>query len=61
MLRTTMVVWLVLLVLALAVFAFVTRFIEQYKRMHRLSKSPGRTAAVIKSSGLSQQDQPTPR
>jgi len=37
--RTTIVVWLVLLVLALNVVAFVTRMVEKCRLADRLSKS----------------------
>ena len=39
MLRTSIVVWLVLLLLALNVAAFVTRIIENSRLARRLSKS----------------------
>jgi hypothetical protein len=38
MFRTTIVVWLVLLVLALNVVTFVTRIAEKYRLANRLSK-----------------------
>lgn len=53
MFRTTIVVWLLLLVLALTAIAFVTRIIEKYKRDHRISKIPERTVSVVQTSELS--------
>ena len=38
MLRTSIVIWIVLLLLALNVAAFVTRIIEKYRLADRLSK-----------------------
>jgi sensor domain CHASE-containing protein len=47
--RTTIVVWLVLLVLALTVVAFVTRIAEKYRLAHRLSKSSETTSSMLQS------------
>jgi len=38
MLRPTIVVWLVLLVMALTVVAFVSRLVEKYRQTDRFSK-----------------------
>jgi dolichyl-phosphate-mannose--protein O-mannosyl transferase len=63
--KTAIVVWLVLLVLALNVVAFVTRIIEKYRRPHDLSKPLERTVSVAQISQPSilkhQQSQPTQR
>ncbi len=65
MFRTTIVIWLVLLVLALTVVAFVTRIIENCRLADRLSKSSQRTISIIQSSEPAmlkhQQSQPTHR
>ena len=47
MLRTTIVVWLVLLVLALDVVAFVTRIAEKSRLANRFSKSSERTISIL--------------
>jgi hypothetical protein len=49
MLRTTIVVWLVLLVLALNVVAFVTRIAEKCRLANRLSKCPETTISILQS------------
>lgn len=49
MLRTTIVVWLVLLVLALNVVAFVTHIAEKCRLANRLSKCSERTISILKS------------
>jgi hypothetical protein len=46
MLRTTIVVWLLLLVLALNVVAFVTRIAEKCRLANRLSKYSERTISI---------------
>jgi hypothetical protein len=65
MFSSIIVVWLVLLVLALTVVAFVTRMIEKYKLACRLSKSlQGATPIVQRSQApilKHQQVQPTHR
>jgi hypothetical protein len=43
MFRPTIVIWLLLLVLALNVVAFVTDIIDKYRLVNRSSKSSGRT------------------
>ena len=50
MLRTTIVVWLVLLVLALNVVAFVTRIAEKSRLANRFSKSSERTISILGNS-----------
>lgn len=49
MLRTTIVVWLVLLVLALNVVTFVTRIAEKCRLANRLSKCSERPISVLQS------------
>ena len=49
MLRTTIVVWLVLLVLALNVVAFVTRMAEKCRLANRLSKCSETTISILQS------------
>jgi len=49
MLRTTIVVWLVLLVLALNVVAFVTRIAEKCRLANRLSKCSERAISILQS------------
>jgi hypothetical protein len=49
MLRTTIVVWLVLLVVALNVVAFVTRIAEKYRLANRLSKCSETTIFILQS------------
>ena len=65
MFKTTIVVWLVLLVLAVNVVAFVTRIIEKYRRPHDLTKPSERTVSVPQTSQPAtlkhQQSQPTHR
>lgn len=65
MLRTTIVVWLVLLVLALNVVAFVTRIAERCRLANRLSKCSERTISILQSEELAilkhQQTQATHR
>jgi hypothetical protein len=51
MLRTTIVVWLVLLVLALNVAAFVTRVAEKCRLANRLSKCSERSISILQSEG----------
>jgi Flp pilus assembly protein TadB len=46
MFKTSLVVWLVLLVLALTVVSFVTRFVEKRRLLHRFSKSLEGTVSV---------------
>jgi hypothetical protein len=48
--RTTIVVWLVLLVLALNVVAFVTRIAEKCRLANRFSKSSERTISILGNS-----------
>jgi hypothetical protein len=65
MFSSIIVVWLVLLVLALTVVAFVTRVIEKYKLACRLSKSLQRATPIVPKSQAPilkhQQVQPTHR
>jgi len=65
MLRTSIVIWIVLLLLALNVAAFVTRVIEKYRLADRLSKPLEGTVSAVRTSHLSvsrhQQSQPTHR
>jgi hypothetical protein len=65
MLRTTIVVWLVLLVLALNVVAFVTRIAEKCRLANRFSKPSERTISIVRNSEPAilkhQQTQPTHR
>jgi hypothetical protein len=65
MLRTAIVVWLVLLVLALNVFAFMTRIAEKCRLANRFSKSSERTTPILRNSEPAilkhQQTQPTHR
>jgi hypothetical protein len=49
MFRTTIVVWLVLLVLALNVVTFVTRIAEKCRLANRLSKCSERTISILQS------------
>jgi hypothetical protein len=49
MLRTTIVVWLVLLVLALNVVAFVIRIAENCRLANRLSKCSKTTISILQS------------
>lgn len=49
MLRTTIVVWLVLLVLALNVVAFVTRIAEKCRLANRFSKRSKRAISILQS------------
>ena len=49
MFRTTIVGWLVLLVLALNVVAFVTRIAEKYRLANRFSRYSERTISVLQS------------
>jgi len=49
MLRPAIVVWLVLLVLALNVVAFVTRIAEKCRLANRLSKCSERTISLLRS------------
>lgn len=53
MFKTTVVIWLVLLVLALSVVAFLTRLIEKRRPVHQSSRFPERTVSVDESSRLS--------
>jgi DUF2934 family protein len=50
MLKTTIVVWAVLLMLALNVVAFVTRIIDKYRLPHDVPKPSERTVSVVESS-----------
>jgi hypothetical protein len=65
MFRPIIVIWLVVLVLALNVVAFVTRMIEKCRLADRLSKSSERTISIIERSEPAmlehQQSQPTHR
>ena len=65
MLRTSIVVWIVLLLLALNVPAFVTRIIEKYRLADRLSKPLEGTVSAVRTSqptvSRHQQSQPTHR
>lgn len=65
MLRTSIVVWIVLLLLALNVAAFVTRIIEKYRLADRLSKPLEGTISAVRTSQPAvpghQQSQPTHR
>ncbi len=65
MFRTTIVIWLVLLMLALNVVAFVTRIIEKYRLADRLSKPLEGTVSAVRTSqptvSRHQQSQPTQR
>jgi hypothetical protein len=49
MFRTTIVVWLVLLVLALNVVAFVTRIAEKCRLANRFSKCSETTVSILQS------------
>ena len=49
MLRTTIVVWLVLLVLTLNVVTFVTRIAEKCRLANRLSKCSERAISILQS------------
>jgi hypothetical protein len=63
MLRTSIVVWTVLLLLALNVATFVTRIIEKYRLADRLSKPLEGNVAAVRTSQPTvsghQQSQPT--
>ncbi len=65
MFRTTIVIWLVLLMLALNVVAVVTRIIEKARLADRLSKSLEGTVSAVRTSQSTvsrhQQSQPTHR
>jgi len=65
MFRPIIVIWLVVLVLALNVVAFVTRTIEKCRLADCLSKSSERTISIIERSEPAmlkhQQSQPTHR
>jgi hypothetical protein len=65
MFRPTIVIWLVLLVLALNVVAFVTHIIDKCRLANRPSKSSERTISFIQSSepvmSKRHQTQPTHR
>jgi hypothetical protein len=65
MLRTSIVVWILLLLLALNVVAFVTRVIEKYRLADRLSKPLEGTVSAARTSqpmvSRHQQSQPTHR
>ena len=65
MLRTTIVVWLVLLVLTLNVVAFVTRIAEKCRLANRFSKSSETTLSILRNTEPAilnqQQNQPTHR
>ncbi len=50
MLRTSIVIWIVLLLLALNVAAFVTRIIEKYRLADRLSKPLEGTVSAVRTS-----------
>jgi uncharacterized membrane protein len=49
MLKTTIVVWLVLLVVALNVVTFVTRIAEKCRLANRLSKCSERTISIAQT------------
>ena len=49
MLRTAIVVWLVVLVLALNVVAFVTRIAEKCRLANRISKCSERTISILRN------------
>lgn len=53
MLRTMVVVWLAILVLALAVVGFVTRTIEKRRRTNRFPKPSESPLSVTRKSELS--------
>jgi hypothetical protein len=65
MLRTSIVVWLLLLLLALNVAAFVTRVIEKYRLADRLSKPLEGAVSAVRTSqptvSRHQQSQPPHR
>lgn len=65
MLRTSIVVWIVLLLVALNVAAFVIRIIEKYRLADRLSKPLEGTVSAVRTSqptvSRHQQSQPTHR
>jgi hypothetical protein len=65
MLRTSIVVWIVLLLLALNVAAFVTYIIVKYRRADRLSKPVEGTVFAVRTNqptvSRHQQSQPTHR
>jgi hypothetical protein len=50
MLRTSIVIWIVLLLLALNVAAFVTRIIEKYRLADRLSKRLEGTVSAVRTN-----------
>jgi hypothetical protein len=52
MFGTTIVIWLVLLVLALNVIAFVTRIIEKRRLPHDFSRRSERAVSVMRNSEL---------
>ena len=52
MLTPRIVIWLVLLMLALNVVAFMTRIIEKYRLPHDIPKPSERTASVVQTSQL---------
>jgi len=65
MLRTSIVVWIVLLLLALNVAAFVTRIVEKCRLADRISKPLEGTISALRISqptvSRHQQSQPTRR
>jgi hypothetical protein len=64
MFRLTIVIWLVLLVLALTVVAFISRLVEKYRLADRFSRVRGKPVSVTQSSapGLEAPiDRPTQR
>ena len=50
MLRTSIVIWIVLLLLALNVAAFVTHIIEKYRLADRLSKPLEGTVSAVRTT-----------
>ena len=65
MFKTTIVVWLVILVVALVVVTFVTRIIEKVRSSSRVRKIQERSSSVTQNSEFStlkhQQSQPPQR
>jgi len=65
MFKTTIVVWLVILVVALVVVTFVTRIIEKVRSSSRVRKIQERSSSVTQNGGFStlkhQQSQPPQR
>jgi hypothetical protein len=65
MFKPIIVIWLVLLILALNVVAFVTRFLEKRRLPHDFLNAPERTVSVIQTDQPAilkhQQNQPNHR